>query len=134
MSHVMRKPAFANKDVDQPAHPRSLISIFVIRCLDSIIPLVSIYEILSLQLVSVAEQTGLSLPWSETPKTGFLVARLKYIMRSIHVPLIISTNSIEDLKHSTFGMCHGCGLAMQLSLDLKSGFGQVQRVGHCKIQ
>ena len=31
-----------NKGADKPAHPRSLISAFVVRCLDSIIPLVSI--------------------------------------------------------------------------------------------
>ena len=38
--------AYANKKgADQPAHPRSLISTFVVRCLDSIIPLVSISEI-----------------------------------------------------------------------------------------
>ena len=34
-----------NKGADQPVHPRSLISAFVIRCLDSIIPLDSIAEI-----------------------------------------------------------------------------------------
>ena len=38
----MRKPVCAayanNKDADQPAHPRGLISDFVVRCLDSIIP------------------------------------------------------------------------------------------------
>ena len=34
-----------NKGADQPAHPRSLISTFVVRCLDSIMPLVSISEI-----------------------------------------------------------------------------------------
>ena len=34
-----------NKDADQPAHPRSLISTFVVRCLDSIISLGSIDEI-----------------------------------------------------------------------------------------
>ena len=49
MSHVMRKPVHAicdnNKSADQPVHPRSLISAFVIRCLDNIIPLVSISEI-----------------------------------------------------------------------------------------
>ena len=38
-----------NKGADQPAHPRSLISAFVVRCLDSIIPLVS-----SLYLASVS--------------------------------------------------------------------------------
>ena len=34
-----------NKDADQPAHPRSLISAFVVHCLDSIISLDSIAEI-----------------------------------------------------------------------------------------
>ena len=55
-----------NKGADQPAHPRSLISTFVVCCLDSIIPLVSISEISSLYLASVAAQAGLSLPWSQT--------------------------------------------------------------------
>ena len=65
-----------NKGTDQPAHPRSLISAFVARCLDSIISLVSISEISSLQLDSVAAQAGLCLTWLQTPKTGFLVTRL----------------------------------------------------------
>ena len=78
-SHVMRKPVLPyanNKGADQPAHPCSLISAFVIYCLDGIISLVSISKISSLLLVSVAEQAGLSLTWSETLKTGFLVTRL----------------------------------------------------------
>ena len=33
-----------NKGADRPAHPRSLISAFVVRCLDSIISLDSIAE------------------------------------------------------------------------------------------
>ena len=33
-------PYANNKDADEPAHPRSLISAFVVRCLDSIIPIV----------------------------------------------------------------------------------------------
>ena len=42
----MRKPVYANnKDADQPAHPRSLIRAFVAHCLDSITPLVVIFEI-----------------------------------------------------------------------------------------
>ena len=40
-------PYANNKGADQPAHPRSLISTFVFRCLDSIIPLVSKSEISS---------------------------------------------------------------------------------------
>ena len=68
----MRKPVFAICEQQR----RSLISAFVVRCLDSIIPLGSISKISSLQLASVTEQAGLSLAWSRTPKTGFLVTRL----------------------------------------------------------
>ena len=39
-------PYANNKDADQPAHPRSkLISVFVVRCQDGMIPLVYISEI-----------------------------------------------------------------------------------------
>ena len=69
-------PYANNKGADQPAHPRSLISTFVIRYLGSIIPLGSTSKISSLWLVFVAEEASLSLTWSETPKTGFLVTRL----------------------------------------------------------
>ena len=55
-------PYVNNKGADQPAHPRSLVSTFVFHCLDSKIPLVSISEISSLYLASVAAQAGLSLP------------------------------------------------------------------------
>ena len=41
-------PYASNKGKDQPVHPRSLISTFVVHCLDSIISLVSISEISSL--------------------------------------------------------------------------------------
>ena len=46
-------PYANNKGADQPAHPRSLISVFVARCLDSIVPLLPIAEISSLYLASV---------------------------------------------------------------------------------
>ena len=60
-----------NKGADQPAHPRSLKSAFVIRCLDSIIPLVSISKISSLNLATVPAQAGLNLTWSANPKDRF---------------------------------------------------------------
>ena len=60
-----------NKGADQPAHTRSLISAFVVRCLDSLISLDSIAEISRLRLVSVAEQASLSLTWSETSEDMF---------------------------------------------------------------
>ena len=67
-----------NKGADQPAHAHSLISTFVVHYLDSIIRLLDISEILRPWLVSLAEQASLSLTWSETPKTGFLVNWLIY--------------------------------------------------------
>ena len=60
-----------NKGVDQPTHPRSLISAFVVRCLDSVMSLVSVTKIASLMLASVTEQASLSLTWSETPEDTF---------------------------------------------------------------
>ena len=50
-------PYANNKGADQPAHPRSLISTVIVRCLDG--------------LVSVAEQTDLSYAWSQTPEDRF---------------------------------------------------------------
>ena len=60
-----------NKGADQPAHPRSLISSFVVRCLDSVMSLVSVTKISSIMLASVAEQSSLSLTWWETPEDMF---------------------------------------------------------------
>ena len=42
--NVMRKPVYTIY-TDQPTHLRSLISIFVVRCLDSVIPILEIAEI-----------------------------------------------------------------------------------------
>ena len=53
------------------SHPRSLISAFIVRCPDSVMSLVSVAKSSSLMLVSVAEQAGLSLTWSETPEDTF---------------------------------------------------------------
>ena len=64
-----------NKGADQPAHLHSLISTFVIRLLESIISKLATSEISLFQLVCVAEETGFSLAFSETPKTGFLALR-----------------------------------------------------------
>ena len=60
-----------NKGADQPVHPHSLISAFVVHCLDSIKTLDFIAENSRLQLASVAAQAGLCLAWSETPKDRF---------------------------------------------------------------
>ena len=64
--------------VIEPTHPRILISAFVVRYMDSIIPPLAISKNSRLKLASEAEQPGLSLSWSETPKTCFLATRLNY--------------------------------------------------------
>ena len=79
----MRKPAFA---ICEQQSRRSTCASgqsdqrLLFRCLDSIISLVSISKISSLYLASVAVPAGLSLTWSRTPKTGFLVLRLNSIL------------------------------------------------------
>ena len=65
-------PDANNKGADQPMHPRSLISTFVVRCLDSIISPVSISENFK-PLASLC-----SLTWWKTLKTGFPMTWLNY--------------------------------------------------------
>ena len=67
-----------NEGADQPTHPRSLISAFVVSLLDSVMSLVPGIKISSLMLASVAEQASLSLTWSESPEDTFLMTRLNY--------------------------------------------------------
>ena len=61
------KPYANSEGAYQPCY---LISDFVVRCLDSIKPILAKFKILRLQLASVAEQAGLSLTWSHILKTG----------------------------------------------------------------
>ena len=65
-----------NKDADQLRGNREADKRLCFRYIDSTIPLLPIYEILSFYLSSVAVQPDLCGPWSETPKTGFLRTRL----------------------------------------------------------
>ena len=55
---------------------RSLISTFVVCCLDNMIPLVSISEISRLYIASMTAQASLRLSWSQILKTDFLMTRL----------------------------------------------------------
>ena len=88
-------PYAHNKGADQPAHPRSLISAFVVRCLDSIMHILPIDDISRLYLACVSEQTGLSLTWSKTPKTGFLVTRFTLFPSQLFVFLFHLVSSVE---------------------------------------
>ena len=83
-----------NKGSDQPAHPRSLISTFVVRSLDSVILVVAMYKISRLLLVSVIAQTGLSLSWSQTARTGFLATRLDLCRLSFQFVWLSDTYSV----------------------------------------
>ena len=74
----MRKTVLSyanNKGADQPAHPRSLISAFVVRCVDSLIPMLAKTKLSRLYLytASAAEQAGLSRTWSQTQNPGLLM-------------------------------------------------------------
>ena len=80
-----------NKDSDQTVHPHSLISNFVVRCFDSITPIVAKTKVSSLSLVSVAEQIGLSLTWSSTTEDRFSrdEAQIKQVlMRALTLSLL----------------------------------------------
>ena len=60
-----------NKGADQPAHLCSLISTFVVPCLDRIIPIVSQAKISRLQPVFVAKQAGLCHTWRQPLEDRF---------------------------------------------------------------
>ena len=68
---IARKPVFGCLRTTK-AQTSRLISAFVIRVMESIISKLDTSEILIFYLVSVAEETGLSLTLWETPKTGFV--------------------------------------------------------------
>ena len=104
MSRAMRKCVLChanNKGADQPAHPRSLISDFVVRCLDSIISPHSIAEISRLKLASVAAQAGLCLAESETPEDTFcrVVAHM-FGIRAKYAILLWRVKQICVFEHS----------------------------------
>ena len=68
-----------NKRADQPAHPRSLINTFVLRCLDSIILVffcAGCAGRFRSELLLVNHSPGIVSFLVATPKTGFLLARL----------------------------------------------------------
>ena len=72
-------PYVNNKGADQPAHPCSLISAFIVRCLGSITPNCYIRNFKTLASLCLSEQAGLSHIWLQTLKTAFLVTWLNCI-------------------------------------------------------
>ena len=94
-----------NNGAVQPAHPRSLISAFIVRCLDSIMSLVSVTKISSLTLASVAEQSGLSLTLSETPEDTFSNDEAQ-LERTLCEKQVIENGSSQCKLICLFGFCH----------------------------
>ena len=92
-------PYANNKGADQPAHPHSLISSFVVRCLEFRIPIPVISKISRFKLASVAEHAGLSPTRSQTPEDRFYcVAQMLYAMtRSISLLSKISRFKLASL-------------------------------------
>ena len=81
MGRIMTKPVYAK--CEQQRRRSACASTqsdqhLCYRWLDSIISLVSISEISSLYIASVAAQAGLCLTWPQSLKTGFLVMGLNY--------------------------------------------------------
>ena len=79
----MRKPAFCiceNKDADQLRGDCEADQHLYFRYTDSTIPLLPKSKISRAQPSSVAAQPGLCPTWSETPKTRFLMMRLKFVL------------------------------------------------------
>ena len=102
------------KGTDQPAHPRSLISAFVVPCLDRIIPLLAIAEFSRLCIVSVAAHASLGFTWSQTPKTGFPMLRRKlslnwsnWMTRKIYFESVCYyyINSAASSEFGTYRLC-----------------------------
>ena len=83
MGQVMRKHVLC--------HPRSLISTFVVRCLDSMICILAISKVSRLLLASVAEHAGWNLAWSKIPEDTFLrdVAHMKKRFEFNYPPLLV---------------------------------------------
>ena len=85
-------PFVNNKGSDHTVHPHSLVSNYFVHSFDSIIPIVAKPKVSNLSLVSVAEQTGLSLTWLHTTKDRFShdEAQIKLVlMRAITLSLLI---------------------------------------------
>ena len=80
-----------NTGADQPAHQRRLISAYVVRLSRSVICRLASSESSIIKL-AVAEETGLSLAFSEAPKTGYVASRpkckLTYSIRLVHFNII----------------------------------------------
>ena len=89
-----------NTGADQPAYPCSLTSAFAISFLESIVSRLATREFSNSLPVCVAEESGLILPFSKTPKTGF-VARVILLVNPC-MPIVFSHPYQLDESISNF--------------------------------
>ena len=99
-----------NKGADQPAHLRSLISTFVVPCLDSIIPLVSISEISSLYRASVAAQASMFYIVA-TPEDRFSCDEAHLILRTAMI--------LNEPRHDKTNKMSVCPVKTQIGLGIR---------------
>ena len=88
-----------NTGANQPAHPHSLISTFVVRCLDSMICILAISKVSRFYLATIAEQAGLNLTWSKISEDTF---HMKWLILSLLLYDLIMV-SLQCIGH--YKMC-----------------------------
>ena len=112
-------PYANNKGTDQPVHARSLISTFVVRCLDSIISLVFIFPISWFSLASELSRPVWVLP-------GHKPRRQVFLWRGSYVLYRFS----RDEAHMSFIVSQSFNLCTPFELvTRKPVFGDCDQVG-----
>ena len=102
-----------NKCADQTSHPRSLISTFIVRCLDSLKLTYRCYirnSKIQASLCSWAGQFKSYLEWSKIQKTGVLVTWLMFLQIQLR-------HGVDNRREQPCPVCHsnGCHAVCLLS-------------------
>ena len=115
-------PGFANiKGADQPAHPRSRIRAFIIRLMERMTSNLAKSKFSSFSLVCVAEQTGMNIALSETPKKGFVAPRPMYYRVAT-----VREKVLENEKNSRSGKSQGIHFQSGKFRKMKKSHGKVR--------
>ena len=72
-----------SKGTDQPVHQCSLIGDFIFRFLQSMVSKLALCIVSTFQLVSITEQLGLSMPWTETLRDMFSCIKAHMIKQGL---------------------------------------------------
>ena len=88
-------PYVNKKEANQAAHLLSLINIFVVHCLDGLVPIIAKSKISRLWLASVVEHAGLESYLVATPKDRFSCDRTQFLLfqksiKEFFHPLVIA--------------------------------------------